>query len=75
MFYHTNVKLNSVAEDLDDTEVMKLFNKSKSLENHENKSTPFVFSLKNRIGGLARALRVFQVISAFFGIFKKLKIF
>ncbi len=50
-----------MAEDLDDTEVMKLFNKSKSSENKESKSIPFVFSLKNRIGGLARALRVFQV--------------
>ena len=52
-----------MAEDLEDAEVMKLFNKQKSTELQN--STPFVFSLKNRIGGLARALRVFQVIKSF----------
>jgi hypothetical protein len=45
---------------MDDSEVINVFNKeadrAKKLE-----TVSFIFSLKNRIGGLARALRVFQV--------------
>lgn len=52
-------KLHTLSEDMDDSEVINVFNKeadrAKKLE-----TVSFIFSLKNRIGGLARALRVFQ---------------
>ena len=49
---------------MEDAEFIKLFNKEKSID-IQGKGTSFVFSLKNRIGGLARALRVFQVLISF----------
>ena len=52
------LKLNSINEEMEDNEVIKFINKQKSMENC---GTPFIFSLKNRIGGLAKALKVFQV--------------
>ncbi len=52
------MKLNSINEEMEDNEVIKFINKQKSMENC---GTPFIFSLKNRIGGLAKALKVFQV--------------
>ena len=48
----------SVANDeLSDQEILEIYNKA----SYERKNgTDFHFSLKNKVGGLARALRVFQ---------------
>ena len=45
---------------MEDAEVVKMFSDKKS-DIPKASSSSFRFSLKNRIGGLARALRVFQV--------------
>lgn len=56
---------------MDDSEVIKAINNNSSSANNKNgsdaKKTPtntasFVFTLKNRVGGLARALHVLQVL-------------
>lgn len=44
---------------MEDSDVLKVVN---AKEKNSTASTSFIFSLKNRVGGLARALRVFQVI-------------
>ena len=60
-------KLNTVSEEMDDNDVIKVFNeihdgdKSSSRRSSKTPQTSFIFSLKNRVGGLARALRIFQV--------------
>ncbi len=43
---------------MDDADVLKAIN-DQNAENN-NQTTSFIFTLKNRVGGLARALRVFQ---------------
>ena len=45
---------------MDDSEVINVFNKE-AVRTKKLDTVSFIFSLKNRIGGLARALRVFQV--------------
>ena len=51
---------------MEDNEVINVFNKDMEKENvsKKNETVSFIFSLKNRIGGLARALRVFQVFKS-----------
>ena len=54
---------------MDDSEVIRAINNNNSSSNNKNvdvKKSPahtasFVFTLKNRVGGLARALHVLQV--------------
>jgi hypothetical protein len=67
---------------MEDNEVMTVVNNDLSREKLEklvkkNNTISFIFSLKNRIGGLARALRVFQVVerSNFYSIFLKILIY
>lgn len=53
---------------MDDQETLNVFNHDMSLEKlqslvQQGNSTSFIFSIKNRVGGLARALKVFQVDS------------
>ena len=55
-----NKLLNSLSEEMDDIDVLNLVNNQKS-NSAPSSVTSFHFSLKNRIGGLARALKVFQV--------------
>ena len=60
-------KLNTVSEEMDDNDVIKVFNEIQDSEQNSSRrssktpQTSFIFSLKNRVGGLARALRIFQV--------------
>ena len=54
-----NKLLNSLSEEMDDIDVLNLVNNQKS-NSAPSSVTSFHFSLKNRIGGLARALKVFQ---------------
>jgi hypothetical protein len=52
---------------MEDADVITQINNATHIE--KNRPTQsFIFSLKNRVGGLARALRVFEVI---FFLFKK----
>ncbi|RNA23146.1 tryptophan 5-hydroxylase 1, partial [Brachionus plicatilis] len=53
-------QLNTVSEEMDDADVVKAVNEKspKDLPKMHNES--FIFTLKNRVGGLARALRVFE---------------
>ncbi|CAF3364488.1 unnamed protein product [Rotaria sp. Silwood1] len=59
-------RLSTLHEDMDDQEAINILNNElskeqlKSLLQHGN-TTSFIFSIKNRIGGLARVLQVFQV--------------
>ena len=59
-------KLNSLSEEMDDGDVIRAVNemnqnrKSKSDVSSPSPQSSFIFSLKNRVGGLARALRIFQ---------------
>lgn len=46
---------------MDDNEVINVVNKDHTRASKKVETISFLFSLKNRIGGLARALRVFQV--------------
>ena len=46
---------------MDDNDVIKAVNEETKNEKIDRKTISFIFSLKNRVGGLARALRVFQV--------------
>lgn len=47
---------------MEDNDVISAVNNEANSQKLSQKSTvSFIFSLKNRIGGLARALRVFQV--------------
>ena len=57
-------KLKSLSEEMHDNDVIKVINEENASKDTEN-SVSFLFSLKNRIGGLARALRVFEVGSYF----------
>jgi prephenate dehydratase len=41
--------------------VVKFVNNRQSKSESEKSAVSFIFSLKNRVGGLARALRVFEV--------------
>ncbi|CAF0829712.1 unnamed protein product [Rotaria sp. Silwood1] len=58
-------RLSTLHEDMDDQEAINILNNElskeqlKSLLQHGN-TTSFIFSIKNRIGGLARVLQVFQ---------------
>ncbi|CAF2040657.1 unnamed protein product [Rotaria magnacalcarata] len=58
-------RLSTLREDMDDQEALHTFNhevppeKLQSLV-QQGKTTSFIFSIKNRVGGLARALKVFQ---------------
>ncbi|CAF0720506.1 unnamed protein product [Adineta ricciae] len=58
-------RLSTLHEDMDDQEALAVINndmppeKLRSLVQQGN-TTSFIFSIKNRIGGLARALQVFQ---------------
>jgi hypothetical protein len=45
---------------MDDADVLKAINDLNSNSDSGNQTTSFIFTLKNRVGGLARALRVFQ---------------
>ncbi len=47
-------------DEIDDQSVLNMY-KNRPEANGQSKTTNFHFSLKNKIGGLARALRVFQV--------------
>jgi prephenate dehydratase len=54
---------------MDDQEALAVINDETSAEKlqslvQQGNSTSFIFSIKNRVGGLARALKVFQA-SAF----------
>lgn len=51
-------KLNTLSEDMDDQAILNIINNQASQTTE--KSCKFNFSLKNKIGGLARVLRVFQ---------------
>ena len=56
----TKSHLHSLSEIMEDSDVISQINNAKHIE--KNKPTQsFIFSLKNRVGGLARALRVFEV--------------
>lgn len=51
---------------MDDQETLNIFNGEVPAEKlqtlvQQGKTTSFIFSIKNRVGGLARALKVFQV--------------
>lgn len=48
---------------MDDLEVIRAINGQKNDEKVKTspQTASFIFSLKNRVGGLARALKVFQV--------------
>ncbi|CAF2349923.1 unnamed protein product [Rotaria sp. Silwood2] len=58
-------RLSILHEDMDDQEAVNVVNheippeKLKSLV-QQGHTTSFIFSIKNRVGGLARALKVFQ---------------
>ena len=52
--------MNTVSEDMEDSDVVKVVNEQNET-NGTDIATSFLFSLKNRVGGLARALKVFQV--------------
>lgn len=60
-------KLNTLSEEMDDNDVIRVFNEihdgdqKSSRKSSKTPQTSFIFSLKNRVGGLARALRIFQV--------------
>lgn len=56
--FFTKNKLNTLSEEMEDSDVLKVVN---AKANNRSSTTSFIFSLKNRVGGLARALRVFQV--------------
>jgi hypothetical protein len=45
---------------MDDDDVLKVINDQNPNSDSNNQTTSFIFTLKNRVGGLARALRVFQ---------------
>jgi hypothetical protein len=47
---------------MEDSDVLKAINSGNS---DKKKNVSFIFTLKNRVGGLARALRVFQVKEKF----------
>ncbi len=52
---------------MDDQQTLAVVNHDIPLEKlqsllRQGNSTSFIFSIKNRVGGLARALKVFQVI-------------
>lgn len=52
---------------MDDQEAVAAINYDIPIEKlqslvRQGKTTSFIFSIKNRVGGLARALKVFQVI-------------
>ena len=65
----TNVRkalLSSLTkQDMDDNEVIKTINGPKPNQTNKANTASFIFSLKNRVGGLARALRVFQVCCSY----------
>jgi prephenate dehydratase len=51
---------------MDDQETLAIINHDLPMEKirslvQQGKTTSFIFSIKNRVGGLARALKVFQV--------------
>jgi hypothetical protein len=46
---------------MNDEDVINAINNQTASEKKSNTAS-FIFSLKNRVGGLARALRVFQVV-------------
>lgn len=51
---------------MDDQETIAVMNEDLSQDKlqslvQQGKTTSFIFSIKNRVGGLARALKVFQV--------------
>ena len=52
--------MNSLPEIMEDSDVISEINNKKKIEN-SRPTQSFIFSLKNRVGGLARALRVFEV--------------
>lgn len=55
---------------MDDQDVIKTFNEqAEKTTNGTRTTSSFIFTLKNRVGGLARALRVFQVfyLNKYFG--------
>jgi len=51
-------KLSTFTDEMEDSDVLKAIN---SGNGDRKKNVSFIFTLKNRVGGLARALRVFQV--------------
>ncbi|CAF1257093.1 unnamed protein product [Adineta steineri] len=58
-------RLSTLHEDMDDQEALTVINHEISPEKlqslvRQGNTTSFIFSIKNRIGGLARALKVFQ---------------
>ncbi|CAF1346636.1 unnamed protein product, partial [Didymodactylos carnosus] len=58
-------RLSTLREDMDDQEVVETINDETTPEKlhqlvQQGRTTSFIFSLKNRLGGLARALKVFQ---------------
>ncbi|CAF3001783.1 unnamed protein product [Rotaria socialis] len=58
-------RLSALREDVDDQETLHTFNHEMPPETlqslvEQGKTTSFIFSIKNRVGGLARALKVFQ---------------
>lgn len=58
-------RLSSLREDMDDQEAVAVVNHEFPIEKlkalvQQGKTTSFLFSIKNRVGGLARALKVFQ---------------
>jgi hypothetical protein len=52
-------KFQALTEEMDDTQILDVINNSQNVQ--PKASISFIFSLKNRIGGLARALKVFEV--------------
>ncbi|CAF5085331.1 unnamed protein product [Rotaria sp. Silwood1] len=59
-------RLSTLHEDMDDQEAVNIINHDIPLEKLQSlvqrgNTTSFIFSIKNRVGGLARALKVFQV--------------
>ncbi|CAF1076262.1 unnamed protein product [Rotaria sordida] len=58
-------RLSTLHEDMDDQEAVNVVNHDIPLEKlkslvQDGNTTSFIFSIKNRVGGLARALKVFQ---------------
>ncbi|CAF1171578.1 unnamed protein product [Rotaria sp. Silwood1] len=58
-------RLSTLHEDMDDQEAVNIINHDIPLEKLQSlvqrgNTTSFIFSIKNRVGGLARALKVFQ---------------
>ncbi|CAF2606048.1 unnamed protein product [Rotaria sp. Silwood2] len=59
-------RLSTLHEDTDDQEAVNVINNEISQEQlkslfQQGNTTSFIFSIKNRIGGLARVLKVFQI--------------